>query len=684
MKKYSFYLTLLGLVSQSLLTILPAQTEKATPANNRPIEDIRSDTWVGVDGLGRLMPTSAEVGTPKGDKKRTVGMFYITWHGDGLHNLPQPYAFDVSKALNEAPNVRLDANHPAWHNGGSYHWGEPELGYFLSKDEYVIRKDLSMLSDAGVDVLILDVTNAVLYWEEWEVLFNTMRKVKAEGNPIPKMCFWSFNGNAITVVQELYEKIYKQNRFRDLWFYWDGKPLLLYNARPTLDANGGGVANKNPNFDPNALTDVTNPHYLDPDYCNEYYTDYTQEVKNFFTLRNMWWGYYEWGGKRYVGTEDNWSFGYELNDPRVAQMHPDSLVSTHRGEREEAAVTPAQHPISITGKSWRRETLQPKLNDKDMPCPTFVPWLGKEVKDPTAYGIYFQDRWDEALKSDPSFLYLNDWNEWTAGKYTSGKSPAGTVPGPTTFLGRENPFYFVDQYNAEFNRTISPMKGGYTDNYYMQMIQNIRRYKGVRAIKPCIGFRPFHTNGEFDKWIAIDTLYFDTKGDIAHRDYPGYGGLHYTNHSGRNDIIYSKVAVDKESIHFYVETSDALTPSSDPNWMLLLIDADNDPQTGWHGYDFLVNKQVINQERTTLMHYNNRKKTWKKVAEIPYRYAQNQMELSLPRKMLKLDQQDHFVFDFKWSDNPNDLDDIISLCTHGDTAPNRRFNYRCIWREKDQ
>ena len=50
------------------------------------------------------------------------------------------------------------------------------MGYFFSKDEYVIRKDMSMLADAGVDVLIMDVTNAVRYWDEWDVLFNTMLK----------------------------------------------------------------------------------------------------------------------------------------------------------------------------------------------------------------------------------------------------------------------------------------------------------------------------------------------------------------------------------------------------------------------------------------------------------------------------------------------------------------------------
>ena len=38
--------------------------------------------------------------------------------------------------------------------------------------------------------------------------------------------------------------------------------------------------------------------------------------------------------------------------------------------------------------------------------------------------------------------------------------------------------------------------------------------------------------------------------------------------------------------------------------------------------------------------------------------------------------------DYKWSDNPTELVDPISLCVAGDTAPNRRFNYRFIWKEK--
>ena len=46
-------------------------------------------------------------------------------------------------------------------------------------------------------------------------------------------------------------------------------------------------------------------------------------------------------------------------------------------------------------------------------------------------------------------------------------------------ISSQNPFYFVDEFNMEFNRDIEPMQGGYTDNYYYQLVSNIRKYKGV-------------------------------------------------------------------------------------------------------------------------------------------------------------------------------------------------------------
>ena len=663
------FLVSIGVQAKTAVTSEKEQIKKAESA----FRDIYPDTWVATDALGRKMPDEYEVGPVKNDQRRIAGIFYITWHRDARHNMPSPYLADVTKVLEKNPEARFDADHPAW-QGGSYHWGEPELGYFLSKDEYVIRMDMSMLSDAGVDVLIFDVTNAVRYWDEWKVIFAVMQKMKAEGNKVPKFCFWAFNGSVITVVQELYDEIYKVGKYKDLWFYWDGKPLLLYNGTPSCDANRGGIEHPNPHYDPDAKTNPKNPHFGDPDYTEENYLDYTKEVKNFFTLRTMWWGYYKWAGKRFVGTEDNWSFGYDMGDKRVSDMNPSKLLSTHKGKKEEAAVTPAQHASSMVGKSWTRKKGEPKLNDYDLPVPTYVPWLGKTVKNPEGYGIYFQKRWDEALKNNPQFLYLNDWNEWTAGKYRPKNG--GTV----TFMMRKSPYFFVDQYNSEFTRSIQPMKDGYTDNYYMQMAQNLRKYKGVRPIPKLKGYNKIFVDGRFTDWGKIKTEYRDTIGDTIHRDYNGYGGLHYTNDSGRNDITTCKVAVDKKKIYFFAETREPLTSHTGTNWMLLLIDADNNSDTGWHGYDCLVNKDIINEHTTTLKCYDKKTGKWVNKAKIYYQKAGNKLELAIPRKYLGLT-GNAFTFDFHWADNPANLKSPISLCTDGDSAPNRRFNYRCIWRK---
>ena len=601
-------------------------------------DDLMSDTWVATDAIGREMPLIDSVGFTKNDKRRVVGMFYITWHGHWYENLASPYT-DVTKILNEKPEARLDGTDPLW-KYGQYHWGEPEMGYFLSYDEWVYRKDMSMLQDAGVDVLIMDVTNGVRYWEEWDILFSTMMKMRQEGNKTPQFAFWSYNNNPVEVVKELYERYYLQEKYKDLWFYWKGKPLLLYNADPSFDANGS--------------YDVTA-------------ADYPQEIFEYFTLRNMWWGRDDWHGKNWLGQEECWNFGYDIHEPSIMNLPPEKLAGMYAGKAEQMAVTAAQHPCTTVGKSWSRADGQPALDDHDMPAPTYVPWLGKTVEDPTGYGIYFQERWEDALQVDPEFIYLNDWNEWIAGKF-GWDDP---------WLGRHSNFWFVDQYNAEFNRTIQPMKGGYTDNFYMQMAQNIRRYKGVRPIPENKGTKNIRIDGNFKDWEKVAVEYRDTRGDVTERDAKGYAGLHYTDNTGRNDIQDSKVAVSKDgNVCFYVKTGADITPSTDTNWMLLFVDMDQNVETGWYGYDLLVNKSVNADGTTDVMTYHDGK--WAVAASVPFAVNANELELAVPAELLSVGRRSA-SFDFKWADNPQALEDPISLCLHGDTAPNRRFNYRFIW-----
>ena len=615
---------------QLLLAAAFAATGLGVTANT----DIVPDSWVAVDNLGRTTPSHTDAPL-KTDKKRTVGIFYVTWHADSYYTFPAPYTGDVTKILEAAPAARMNAVHSRW-KYPMYHWGEPDMGYFLSRDPWVIRKDISMLADAGVDVLILDCTNGVMYDSEWETLFSVMAEMQNEGNTVPKICFWVYNGDPVACAESIYKKYYRQNRYPQLWFYWDGKPLFLYNADPSVDTSSTGT--------------------------------YSAQFRSFFTLRNMWWGYYMSKGKRYVGTEDNWSFGFDMHDTNVSRLAPEKRAATHKGRLEEMCVTPAQHSSSLIGKSWTVDKQEPRLNNRDLPVSAYVPWLGKEVETPEAYGIYFQQRWDEALSADPDFIYVNDWNEWTAAKFDT----------PATFMRRNNPFSFVDQYNAEFNRTIQPALGSYADNYYMQMVQNIRRYKGARPAPHTIEQHTITINGNFDDWDAVTQTYYDTRGDITHRAYNGYGGLHYTNTTGRNDIVLSKAAIDKKNISFYAQTATTLSSHSGNNWMLLFIDADNNQQTGWHGYEYMVNRVVNSIFQTTLSRWNSISGTWEHLANIPMRYMANKLELQIPLEMLEIDPK-HGAVNFKWADNPSKLNHILDLCLDGDAAPNRRFAYNFSW-----
>lgn len=209
------------------------------------------------------------------------------------------------------------------------------------------------------------------------------------------------------------------------------------------------------------------------------------------------------------------------------------------------------------------------------------------------------------------------------------------------------------------------------------MAQNIRRYKGVRPIPENKGYRNIAIDGNFQDWKKVTVEYRDTRGDITERDAKGYAGLHYTDNTGRNDIQDSKVAISKDGqVSFYVKTGAEITPYTDSNWMLLFIDADKNADTGWWGYDFLVNKNVKDEKNTEIMKFEGGE--WTAIVEVPYAVKGNELEISIPAGLLGVSGKSA-VFDFKWADNPQELTDPVSLCLHGDTAPNRRFNYRFIW-----
>ena len=108
--------------------------------------------------------------------------------------------------------------------------------------------------------------------------------------------------------------------------------------------------------------------------------------------------------------------------------------------------------------------------------------------------------------------------------------------------------------------------------------------------------------------------------------------------------------------------------------MLLYIDADQNSRTGWNGYDYRTNADATSGERAGLEQYDQTK-GWVRKSTIRYQLRQNKLELAIPCSKLGMSEE-NVSFDFHWADNIQKDDDIIELAINGDSAPNRRFNYR--------
>jgi hypothetical protein len=277
------------------------------------------------------------------------------------------------------------------------------------------------------------------------------------------------------------------------------------------------------------------------------------------------------------------------------------------------------------------------------------------------YGYNFQEQWKRAFDLDPPFVMVTGWNEWVAGRW----------------IRPENPLVFVDQYDEEFSRDIEPMRGGHGDNYYWQLIANVRRYKGAPELPAASGPQAVGIKGSFDQWREVQPEFSTHLGETLPRDFDGNGGTHYENHTGRNEFAALKVARDRNNLYFYARTAAPITAPG-TNWMWLLIDTDQNAATGWEGYDYIVNREASEGGKCWL-EKNTGGWTWKKVEQLKMRTAGNELELAIPRRDLELKSgETKTSIDFKWADNLQHPGDIMDFYVSGNVAPAGRFNYRFV------
>lgn len=132
------------------------------------------------------------------------------------------------------------------------------------------------------------------------------------------------------------------------------------------------------------------------------------------------------------------------------------------------------------------------------------------------------------------------------------------------------------------------------------------------------------------------------------------------------------MARDQDYLYFYVETAAPLTARTDPAWMRLFINSDGDQNTGWEGYDFVINR--INPGAKAIVEKTDAAWNWQKAGEADYAVKGNKLELKVARSLLGISGSPDF--EFKWSDNMQQQNDIMDFWLNGDAAPAGRFNYR--------
>jgi hypothetical protein len=337
------------------------------------------ERWEATDSLARRLPGFDQVGPTRPNKY--VAIFYWTWHmGSGVDKARSQSGgsvANVSRIIAQYPTARNAYQHPAWQpylGLNRFHWNEPLFGYYKTTDRWVLRRHAEMLADAGVDLVVFDCTNGTLTWKEsYDVLGQVWTEARRDGVRTPKIAFlcpFAATDASRISITSIYEDLYKPKRFRELWFEWRGKPLLL------------GY--------PDNLPD---------------------EVRSFFTFRPGQPDY-----RRGPSRRDQWGW-LEVSPQR-------GYVEYAPGRFEEVTVGVAQNATDQLAPAAMNDDSGRQVFGR-----SYTRAHGFDARPEAIHlGLNFQEQWDRALKIDPDLVFVTGWNEWVAGRYREWQGTSNAFP----------------------------------------------------------------------------------------------------------------------------------------------------------------------------------------------------------------------------------------------------------------
>ena len=540
-----------------------------------------------------------------------VGLFYWNWHDSGWRESELAVNNStIIEAFNDE-NMWRDATHPAWSWEYMNHsWHEPVYGYYLSTDTWVLRKHAEVLADAGVDVIFFDCSNDTHLFDNSLDAIFRTFQQAYDDGVNVPKISFLLNFGSNDARRTQLENLY--SRYYREGLYSD--TWFIYEGKPLI------------------LGDTT--------FSSSY--EYYDEIKDFFNFRVMDSSYTN------ITNPAAWTW---------SNLYPQHIAY----RREDKKRVPEQISVSVAMNCNHQGGLSASnAGTGQVNGRTYTVQNGYDTRvNAVEYGAHFAEQFEYAIEQDPEFIFITGWNERVAMRFPEW---CGTVNG------------FADQFSVEFSRDIEFSKTQLKDSYYYQMVDYIRKFKGTEPAPTASEPKVIDINSEKDMWADVSPEYIAYQGNTFDRDCDGYGGLHYYNTTGRNDIISAKVARDSENIYFMVETKDDLSPRSDDAWMRLLIDVDNS-ENNWETFEYIVNRE--NPTDMAVLERSTGGWNWETVGEVYYSIKGNRLQIKIPKAMLGID-GNAFSLNFKWSDNMQNDGDIMDFYINGDVAPRGRFKYRFI------
>jgi hypothetical protein len=485
---------------------------------------------VGGDDFGRFIQS---VDTSRGDKERYVGIFYFSSLGQhtGMTGI-----YDVSKLIAGGKSEEFDKDSPVSPVNKAHIWGEPVWGYYDSRDEWVIRRQIELLTFAGFDYICADGTNGPMYFPVVDKVLDILLEYKNKGWNVPGFSYYlggsDVEANDIDQLTQVYNRYYASGKYDDVMFKLNGRPMAVIreHTEVTMKAAAAGVQ---------------------------------KTLAGYFTFKHRQWPI----GDSFQANGLPW---IDFNYPQ--KLHTDTMnVSTAQHVSVRFSDTEGSR-----GRGWNYVT-------------------GKNERENFKKEINYENQWKTVLENDAvSNVFVTGWNEWTATKQNLGVNSYPEHNGflmcdtfndefsrdiePTKTSGMKDTAYLLTIRNLRDFKYNAAKHYSYPELTFSMDDFDETLWAGASK------FRDF--TGE-----AVTRDYSGLDGKAYYYDESNRNDIDTVYAARDSENLYFRVSAFRDITPY---------EAGDLKWMNIWLNTRGQKQKGAMGYSFVINRNLISENKSEI------------------------------------------------------------------------------------